>query len=162
MTSPSSWNASSCTARALGTNTTAIAIAAMVVHRTSQRLRRLPVGPITFLAMKGLPSSAVGATGVAASLDSIAVHRTCGQDQGRADRYPLQGGAETYGACGSQRFRPRLDAGSAVRGFVEERNRLAAVRDSELLYDSRDVRAYAARLELQALCDVTRRETFRK
>src|SRR4051795_5190295 len=49
---PSSWKIfSSCTANALGITSTAIAIAAKLVHRNSQRLRRLPVGPITFLAI---------------------------------------------------------------------------------------------------------------
>src|SRR6476469_10654612 len=47
---PSSSNARSCAASALGMNSTAAAIAAIVVHRKSQRLRRLPVGPITVLA----------------------------------------------------------------------------------------------------------------
>src|SRR4051812_47090052 len=49
---PSSWNTfSSCTANALGITSTATAIAAKLVHKNSQRLRRLPVGPITFLAI---------------------------------------------------------------------------------------------------------------
>src|SRR4051794_17838780 len=52
---PSSSNARSCTASALGMNSTAAAIAASVVHRNSQRLRRLPVGPITFLAIDMSP-----------------------------------------------------------------------------------------------------------
>src|SRR5436853_5411727 len=39
-------------------------------------------------------------------------------------------------------------AGSVVRGLVEERHGLAAIRDSELLNDCRNVGADAARLEL--------------
>src|SRR3954451_2699833 len=58
---PSSWKTfSSCTANALGITSTAIAIATKLVHKNSQRLRRLPVGPITFLAIDLHLSSPLG------------------------------------------------------------------------------------------------------
>ncbi len=61
------------------------------------------------------------------------------------------------GACASQRtFGNRFSPGSAVRGLLEERHGLAAIRDSELLNDCRNMGAHAARLELQPLGDVTR------
>src|SRR5438552_6996816 len=75
---PNSNKLSLWTAKALGMMSTAAAIAAAPVHRKSQRLRRLPVGPITFLAIEVcLPSTAVRRR-AAASLDPIAVHNPCG------------------------------------------------------------------------------------
>src|SRR5262245_1361286 len=57
---------------------TASAIVSAAVHRKTQRLRRLPVGPMTFLANLVLLPSPVRRRATAA-LDSAAVHNPCGQ-----------------------------------------------------------------------------------
>src|SRR5690348_7412414 len=51
---------------------------------------------------------------------------------------------------------------SGVRGLVKEGDCLLAILHAELLHHRRDVRAYTARLELEPLGDVARRESFRQ
>src|SRR5262249_58736270 len=97
---------------------TAVAIAATVVHRNSQRLRRLPVGPMTFLAIECLPSPQPGGepphrSTRAPSTDNV------DNFEGRANAEPLQGVATTEGACASQRL--SFDSATSCVNLRKER-----------------------------------------
>jgi hypothetical protein len=111
---------------------TAIAIAAKLVQRKSQRLRRLPVAPITFLAIDSShpPGQAVSRRIARprrrpqAPVDSSRLTR-------KVARYKVLGAIRALGLRSAGVRKGRLAGGR----LAEERDRLVAVLDTELLDD---------------------------